>query len=346
MGRKPRAKKAENAAIAGILDALKFCEPASKEIGSPNQTHLKLANNWAIAFDGTIAIGAKINSDINAFPHTRTLIKALSKCDDATQITQLGNNTLSVKSGRFQTYVPCLAEDLLGPIAPDPACAHVTPAVFNALKIVGPIAQENAPRIMLASVMLRSGSAVATDGKIMMEAWHGIDLPPILVPKLFITIISKIEKPPIYFGFSPNSATFYFDDQSWIRTQLWREGWPDIDKILNTPANQWAIPDGLWEGLNKIADFADDHNRVYFADKSVRTRPATDEAGAICEIAGALPPNVILNIRDLLMIGDKATTADFQAGERREMAIFYGPNFRAMLSHIKVRDAMDDDIPL
>jgi hypothetical protein len=333
MARKPRAKKG-NEAIEGILAALKFCEPASKEVGQVNQTHLRLANNWAIAFDGVVAIGHKIDSDITTNPHTRTLIKALEKCTDATQITQLGDGRLSIQSGKFRAFVPCLTDELLGNVTPDSPCAHINPAVFNSLRIVAPIAKENAERIMLASVLLRSGSAVATDGKIMMESWHGVDLPPCIVPKSFVNIIAKIEKPPIHFGFSPSSATFYFDDGSWIRTQLYTERWPDVDKVLNMQNTQWAIPGGFWEGIAKIADLSDENRHVYFGDKMVRTAPVGDEHGAMCEVDGALPPNLCFNIDHLLMIGDKATSVDFLGGPTQQTGIFYGNNFRAFVSQI------------
>lgn len=359
MGRKPKPKA--NTAIDGILNALKFCEPASRDIGQPNQTHLRLGNHWAVAFDGVVAIGHKIDSDIAACPHTSTFITALKKCTDATQITQLGDGRLSIKSGRFQSFVPCLTDDLLGPVAPDPACAHITPAVINALRIVGPIAQENAQRIVLASVLLRSGSAVATDGHIIAEAWHGVDLPPVVVPKAFITVLSKIEKPAIYFGFSERSATFYFDDQSWIRTQLYSEPWLDanqINRVLNMQSNQWPIPAGMAEALEKLDDLEEESNRIYFGAKHLRTNQST-EAGSICEIDGALQEGLCFDIEYLKMCLPLAKSVDFAAGETREAAVFYGDNWRGVVMQIKTnerqiqpdapitpfRNPMDDGIP-
>lgn len=341
---KPRTKKTKDSpAVAGLLPALKFCEPASREVGSPNQTHIRLAGNWAVAFDGVVAMGHKIDSDIVACPHASTLIKALAKCDGATQITQLGDGRLSVQSGKFRTFVNCLTDDLLGPVAPDAPCANITPAVVNALRIVGTIPQENAQQIMLASALLRSGSAVATDGKIIMEAWHGIDLPPVTVPKAFITVLAKIEKPAIYFGFSPNSVTFYFDDGSWIRTQVYSEKWPDVDRILNTQCNAWPIPAGLVEGLAKISNLVSDTARVYFGPKSVRT-DINIEAGASCEIEGSLPDGLCFHIDDLEELLSYSKTVDFQTGTDRMMAVFYGDNFRGML--MGVRPTISNPAPL
>lgn len=334
MARKPRAKKTETA-VSGILNAVKFCEPASREVGQPNQTHIRLANHWAVASDGVVSMGCMIDTDLDACPHTHTLIAALSKCTDATQITQLGDNRLSVKSGRFAAMVPCLQSDLLAPAMPDPPCANVTPAVFNSLRIVGPIAQENAQRIMLASVMLRSGSAVATNGRIVIEHWHGVDLPPVLLPKAFITIISKIEKPPIYFGFTAGkSATFYFDDKSWIKSQLYAESWPDVDRVLNTPFNAWPIPGGLKDALDKICDLTD-IDEFFTSPRAVRTHYSVEQ-GASCEIEGGLPDGLSLNLENVQLVLSHATIADFQAGEHKDRAVFQGANFRAVLSHNKM----------
>lgn len=343
---KPRTSKkkaAENTAIAGLLTALRFCAPASKEVGSPNQTHLRLAGNWAVAFDGVVAMGHRIDSDIVACPHTRTLITALSKCDGATQITQLGSGQLSIQSGRFRAFVPCLDNALLGNVAPDPVCAQINPAVVNALRIVGTIPQENAQRIMLASAMLRSGSAVATDGAYMMEAWHGIDLPSIIIPKTFINVLCAIDKPATQFGFSATSATFYFDDGSWVRSQLYSEQWPDVDRVLNMQCNAWPIPVGLKEALDKIADLAADGGRLYTSAKSVSTSEH-NEAGASCETEGALPAGLCLNIDHMQELIAYGKTIDFQAGPEKNMVCVYGDNFRGMTMHFKPHKATGETV--
>lgn len=338
--RATKAKTTTPTGVESILTALKFCELSSREIGTPNQTHLRLSNHWAVATDGVISTGHKIDADLEACPHTSTLLKALSKCSQQTAITQLGDGRLSIKSGRFQTFIPCLADMVIGPqITPDPPCANINPAVFYALKAVGVIAKENAQRIMLASVMLRSGSAVATDSKILMEIWHGIDLPSLLIPKTFIAVISKIEKIPTYFGFSPTSATFYFDDESWIKTQLYSEQWPDIDSVLNTPANHWEIPIGLSEAVNLIANMAQENRHIYIGPDTVRTHPDL-ETGTIYEVQGPLP-QICLNIDHLQIALSYANSVDFTAGERNDITVFYGTNFRAMLTNIKEPNQTD-----
>ena len=63
----------------------------------------------------------------------------------------------------------------------------------------------------------------------LMEAWHGLDLPPnVPLPKQFVAALVKQKKNLTGFGFSRSSATFYFEDGCWLRTQLYSDEWPDV----------------------------------------------------------------------------------------------------------------------
>jgi hypothetical protein len=65
----------------------------------------------------------------------------------------------------------------------------------------------------------------------MIESWHGIDMPPLAVPKVFAQLIANSDKALSAFGFSNNSVTFYFEDDSWYKTQLYVDKYPDVDRI-------------------------------------------------------------------------------------------------------------------
>jgi len=328
-----------NPATSSLLESLKFLQPAIVKGGQPGQTHCQLANKTAVIFNGTQAIGCLIDTDISANPNLELLIAALSKCTAETQITQLDAGRLSIKSGRFQAYVPCIDGELLAPVIPATACAPCDDRVKASLAVVSGLVVENAPRIVEASIMLRAGSAVATDGKIMFEHWHGIDMPVMIIPKTSAAMLLKINKKLISFGVTPatdnanqfSSVTFYFDDNSWWRTQLYIEPYPDVDRILNTPSNQWPIPAGLWEGLETIKDFADDDFRVFLEGNSVRTH-FEKEAGASCQIEGALP-TIIVDYEYLMHFAPHVKTVDFMATEM--LIVFQGENFRGVLAKIK-----------
>jgi hypothetical protein len=332
MGRKPSAKKASNKAVSGLLEALRFIEPSQSEIGQLPQTHCMFANHWATAFNGLIMMATHIDTDIVAFPNTKRLIKVLMNCDETTQITQLDSGRLGIKSGKFQAYVPCIDGNLLAFTPPDPPQYQLNDAVLSSLGIVGIVAKENAPRVVQASVLLRQNSAAATDGVMALEHWHGTPMPTVCLPKVFITELMKIKKKPASLGASQNTCTVYFDDGSFIRTQLYTEPYPDIDRVLNTPNTPMPLPEDFFKAVRKIESNKEESGSVYFngTGSKLQTGP-DDNVGASFDYEHPLPHGILFNIELLLRFAPHAKQADFVAGPKQDMAIFYGDNFRGVL---------------
>jgi hypothetical protein len=345
MSRKPRAKKTGKQ-IEGMLAALKFIEPASKDIGQANQTHCMFWNNWVAAFDGLIMMAAKIDTDITAFPNTKRLIATLSRCDEAVQITQLDNNRLGIKSGKFSAYVPCIEAGLIAFTPPDPPAGVFNESVVNALKCVGIIAKENAPRMVQASILLRHSSAVATDGVAVFESWHGLPMPSVVLPKLFVAELLKINKKPTMAGASATTFTVYFEDESFIRTQLYTEPYPDVDRVLNVAASPYAIQPELWAALAKLDAMKSDQHDVYFNAKGSKLQTDADEnVGAIYEFEHPIPDGVRFNLDYLRRFEPFAKTVDWGCGPDGKMSMFYGDNFRGCLMQKTTRAASVEQAP-
>lgn len=323
---KPKGEPAEQPTSA-FVDALKFVAVASKEVGAPNETHVTLSNQWAVSFNGVLAAGHRIVEDIYAAPHNLRLIDALSKCGENLAITQLDNGRLSLKSSKFRALVPCIDPLLLQSATPDPPVAAIDDRLKAALEAVGVLASEGAQHVVTASVLLKSGSVIATDRHIMFEAWHGIDLPPGLVlPKSAIGALTKKAKKLARLGFSASSVTFYFEDGSWIRSQLYSEPWPDVSRVLDIKCNPWPVPPEFFTALNAVASFSEDEN-VRF-DAGVMRSHDTDAAGASYEVAG-LPKGPMFNAKRLKLIEPYAKTIDFFAAGGT--AMFFGDNMRGAL---------------
>lgn len=327
---KPRIAKPETK--SGLLQALEFCAVVNERIGASYETHIGLCKNWAIATNHIISAGSPIDEDFYCYPHNLMLIEALSKCDDNYSLTQLDNSRLSIKSGKFKAVIPCLDPALMHEVLPDPAIAPITNKFRDAVEAVGVLANENAQHVLTASVLMNGQTVISTNRLMLLEYWHGLDLPPsIPLPKQFVAALAKQKKNLTGFGFSPSSATFYYEDSSWLKTQLYNDEWPDVSKILDRKANLWTIDPSFFKGLEAVEPFSEDGN-IYFGTNLLMSSP--DNAGASYEING-LPSGVIYSAKQLKIMKPYVKKIDYQAQGVHDSSyclVFYGDFIRGVIS--------------
>lgn len=297
--------------------------------GSLLETHVRLQNNWAIAFNGILASGEPILEDLIACPNAHLLKDALAKCGQNFSITQL-QERLSIKSDKFRALVPCVPLEDIDTATPDPIVADINISFIKSIEAVSKI-PEDENRLVTASILLQNGSIFATDGKIMLEHWHGIDLPKIALPKSVINPLTKNNKILAKFGFSKSSCTFYYEDSSWLKSQFFAEQWPDITPILNRKTNAHSLPENFFEAIRAIEPFSD-HGVVYFDSNVIRSHPIGTDAGATYEVYG-IPKGPIINIKQLKILEPHIKTIDFLVPNGRStMTIFYGERCRGAIA--------------
>lgn len=276
--RKPAAKKPAE----GLMKALAFLEPATNDTFD-YQRYVRLINNWAIVFDGSIAMGHPIEEDLILCPHLARLKEALGRAGTTLAINATDNGRLSVSGASFRAVVPCLPGEALPPVMPDPNVAAVDDRLKEGFKAVVALAKDEADRVVEATVLLRANSIVGTNGQLILEYWHGIDLPPgLAIPQRAAKIIAKSLLPLVGFGFDEGrSATFYFENGAWLKTQLYAEAWPDVDTILNAAAYPVECPAKLFEALDAIASFSEDGAVHFHNDKLKSTYANEGENGPV-----------------------------------------------------------------
>lgn len=330
MARKPRTPKVPETSPK-LLEALRFCGSILSDKGAPVETHVVLNNKTATAFNGILAAGCYIDEDIFAAPNNSLMIEALSKCGQNYSLVQLDNGMISIKGSKFKANVPCLDPSQLPSALPDQPAIKITNDLIKAIEAVGVLATEDAQRVVAASILIRDDTCIATNGAILFEAWHGFKLPTIAIPKAFVGPLTKQSKNVSWIGGSQNSISVFFEDNSWLRTQLYAEQWPDVDAIINKPANYFPIPSGFWEGLAAVAPFSVD-GMVYFDDGLIRSH-ASDGVGASYEVKG-LPKGPIFNYKYLSLIKPHAQQIDFLAQgttQNTTMLMFVGEKIRGAL---------------
>ena len=297
-----RTPKIENK----LIEALKFLSLVTKEKGNPNETHIILANKTASAFNGVISAGTPIDEELFACPHNQLLLTALSKSSPQLSMTQLSPSKLSIKSGRLQAVIPCLESSLLQSALPDRATCRLSNNFKTGLEIVGILANENAQSVVAASILMNGHSLVATDRIMMIEYWHGCDLPPgLALPKAIVAPLTKTKKVLNGLGFSKSSATFWFEDKSWIKTQLYNEQWPDIEAMLNRECKPVPLPEYLFAAIDATSKFSPDGN--LYAHSGCLASHAQEGVGASFECPG-IPEGATLSVHQWAAVRSWAKT--------------------------------------
>jgi hypothetical protein len=307
---RPR-KKAEQKS-SSLLQALEFVGMACREKGPINETHMYMCGNWVAASNGVITIASKIEENLFACPQSKMIINALSKCGQTYEI--VGNsqpaNSLAIKAGKFKAVIPCVDPVLLFIPSPDSPIADINDNFKIGLQILDPLVNDKAQGIIGASIFMNGKSLIASDRVMIIEHWHGIDLPKgLTLPQAVIEPIVKSNKKLSKFGFSQSSITFYFEDQSWIKTQLYVEKWPDmVADLLNRPSRQQPFPKDFWEALAAIAPFAT--NGVVWFGPGCLCSEAETGVGATFDIEG-LPKGPSFQARHLGLLKGLAATVDW-----------------------------------
>lgn len=331
-GRKSRATAEPASSANQFLDALKFVGAVTKDVGPPQETHVTLIGKTATAWNGIVAAGAFITEDIRACPNNRLLIEALSKCGEHISITQLDTNRLSIKSAKFKALVPCIEMDLGYITQPDPPIAVIDDRLKKAFDCVSELVTKDSQNIATSSILLNGKSLISTNAHIIFEYWHGVDLPSgLAIPKDIVAPLVKCPLPLCRFGFSQSSVTFYFENGSWLKSQLYSEDWPSINGIMDKEASPVAFPSDFWTGLDAVASFTDD-GFVYFDNGVMRSHPH-EALGASYDVQG-LPKGPIFQSKYLKLIKPYVDKIDwFVQGPHKDttMAMFYGPQLRGAL---------------
>lgn len=328
-GRKPTiAAKEETNGASGLLAALKFVGVAQRKDGTHTQMHCVLYNGFATSCDGLLTIGCPIAADLNCVPNTLKLIDALQKCKEQISITQLDSGRLSIKSGKFRALVECQTFDQMPYVGPDQNIAKIDDRIKQGLEAVSMLADEAGRTVIEAAVLLQANTCAATNRLAMLEYMHGIDLPPnLLLPKAAVKAICGTAKKLSGFGYTQHqSATFYFEDGSYIKTQLFADTFPDLNKFYDRQFNLWPLPEGFFEAVAALESFTE-KGIVFFNEGVIASNPRTED-GASYEVE-ALPVGMAFNAELLLTCKHAFKQVQF---DEKEMRVFaFADNLRCVV---------------
>ena len=273
MARKPKPVSANDDRLK-LIEALKFAAIASKDAEGAH-AFVTIQNNWLIAENDTLTVGTPVDVALDLSPHGEQFLAALAQCGSQFQLTQVDTKAVSIKSGNFRALVPAI-DTVKTILTPDHPCAVINDALAEAFRSCMGFTGKG-ERIINTCVALRANTMVATNGGMLIEYWHGIDLPGTLnIPKKTVETIIKIGKPLAHFGFSAATVTFYFDDGSFVITRLVAGEYPNSDRLFNAVrGNLTIIWPEFFAALKAISAFIQDDS-VYFHDNFIASHQSLD----------------------------------------------------------------------
>jgi hypothetical protein len=306
---------------------LRFISSAQKPTGAI-EAHCQIANGCIAAFDGNITIGARIDEDFEASPHTHSFIAALSKCSETISLT-VDENKIVIASDKSRFTVQCAPQGSLPPLYPDSNVQPCNENLKDAFKTAGIFAKEGAARIIEASVLMDEYTLTGTNGYAIIQRKHELDLPPIQVvlPKRFIDLVCKHIFPVVGLGYNPgHSLTVWFEDGSFIKGNVFTEKWPNINHAFPNEFNLWPIPVGLFEAVKSCSDFGDDNN-VVFSETSISSYPVKATSATV-EFEGLPTGTRIYSGKMIQLVEPYMLHADFSFPDR---FYFEGDNVRGVI---------------
>ena len=324
---RPRGASSKPAENSNLLAATAFVSVVETEAFEMSQ-YAALRNMTMTAYSNVLAAGFPVAEELQLCPHLDKLKAALNKCGKSLAITQ-HNGALSIKGDKLRALVPCLAEPLAA-VFPDPV---VVSGEFDILKAAfmacNTVADEKAEKPMYASVLLDPNTATATNGKVMLQYWHGIaNLPPgTVLPALFCKLVSSIKYKITGIGgnYDPEagfmrSFTVWFENGSWLKTQTYEDRWQAYEHLLNVETNPQPVPDGLFEGVGAVEAFCEDTGAVVFNEGFVSSHREADN-GATYEVKG-LTAGKIFDARLIKQVSPYVKTLDLTSSPDR--GFFFG----------------------
>lgn len=297
-----------------------------KENSNPMLMHCQFTGTEITAFNGTIAIGYPYITDLIECPHTLNLLHAVKGAKGPFSITKDGAR-LTLASGRFRAYVPCLPALDLTTARPDRPCARIDDRFREALRDVLPVVSETGSRILEISILMNGSTLVTCNGHIVLERFHGIDLPAGLVlPRILGIVLNKIKIPLKEFGFSERTVTLWFENGAWLRTQLYDYKYPNIGTtIFGETAKYTEIPENFTEAIEALEPFSD--GRLYMCGQSISSH-RDNGLGANYDLVG-IPDKHYIRLENIKLVKDWATHVDFS---RPDKGLFFkGENIRGAI---------------
>ena len=324
-----------------MLEALKFVRGAvAKKDFVPELTHYLIRAGRITGFNGRIALSCKIDTDLDIAPKALPFIKAIERCETTTKMHVTPTGKVSIKSGKKRFLIDQMEEKEYPEIVPEDSEKIELPeqGFTQTLKELLPFVAEDASRPWAKGILFRNGYAYATNNIILVQKWLGFHLPfEINFPQHAINELIRIKRSPTRIQVTENAATFWFDDDTWMRTNLLATEWPDLDGLLDKhascpPDTAVNLDDNTFQAVEDLSPFVDELGRIFLNGASFGTTQVEDH-GAHIEVGDLGTDKACYHFKQLKLVHNIAQTINFAAYPNP--CSFFGEGLRGLLVGIR-----------
>lgn len=333
--KRPGARKEKEQEIE-LLSALRFISVAQKSDGkAPYQRHCVFRDDEVIAFDGILTAGHPVIETLAGCPETFKLIAALSQVRGQYSMVLLDTLQLSIRSDVFNALVPCIKAEMIDHVKPDgPNKYPMNNGFRTASDMAASYCTDSGDTIVSSAIVTQSWSLMGTNGSTaFIEAAMNTELPVGLVlPNAFVTAVNKIKLDIAGFSFSQGSFTIFFEGGAWLKTQVYQEAYPKLEKVMDmfNAAKPTTIPEGLWRAVDAVAPHSVT-GRIWITNNYV-CASSDNKVGAQHECDG-LPFTCAFDVKFSKQMRAMMHSADFTTND--SAIIFRGDNVRGLLMKIQ-----------
>lgn len=308
-----------------MLRALKFVQGAvAKKDFVPEMTHFHIKAGEITSSNGVITLCSPIGLNLEVRPKADQMAKAIAACQGEQIVMHLtAAGKLSIKAGAFRATVECLP--LTSAFAPPASCigqgATLSGNLIPVLRKLFPLISEDASRPWSRGILLRNGSAFATNNIIAVEHWlSGWGLPfDVNLPRAAIVEMLRIGEEPLDVIAEDGAVSFTYEGGRWLRTQVLSLEWPDLSRVLEAGVLPLTVAPAFWDSLTTLSPLADKMLREVYVDSTYVATTLSPDTGASVECQwatdGALSPvtPALFNIDQLLKLKGVATAINMAA---------------------------------
>lgn len=315
-----------------ILDTLKFVKGsvARKDL-APVLNHFRIANSVITGFNGNISLSAPIALSLDCQPKAAPFTKAIEICESMEAVPTLSmtkGGKLTIAAGKFKVHIDCIDESF-PPLEPEGEVIDIQPGMMEAFKILAPLIGEDASRPWARGILIRDGSAYATNNVVIGQYWVNCKLPfDINIPEECIRELLRLNKGelPVRIHATGRSITFGWSDGRFLKSQLLSTEWPNLGPVLDRPSMARRVPGDFFRILDRLAPYVDQAKRVFFLGNQLSThmgegQGATfglDESDDMELLTGAYNIDLLRSLDGLV---DKVDWSLYPAP-----ALFFGPD--------------------